>query len=758
MISRVLFSKLLKNEIKRKLWVFAILLLVYIWSGPVMVLIQAENTSQYTSTLPEFIESMESAFKPDVLNMIPPMILAAILAGISGYMYLFSKNRTDLYHSLPVKRDALFSVNYVSGFINYFVVVLIKYVANIIIAFTGGYFTPQAFHYMNVSIAGELVFFFFFYNVMIIAIMLTGTIITSFLGFAALNAIYPLYSFLIHYLKGYSYVTMYTSTALTEKVPYFSPFSAIAEYVTRFFDGNERKFESGKDIAIYLCFSFIVGLVCLCVAYYLYKIRKSEAAGKAISFNVAKPYIRMPLAVLGGLIGAVFACTSTNKFFSVWIYIWLVFGIVLVHMICQVIFESDFKAICKNVVQMVICIAAGLIIVGSIAVDLFGYDKYIPDREKIVSATVALRGIDTDLGCVEIADIDSEGRVTTFYTETDRRLKKHMFTSDEMIDLVYELNKLGLSYVDKMKENRNNNEPFLYKAVADAVLVGEDPEITGSIPVSSVEVSDDLDDYREEFSFSVMYTMKNGREVARNYTVSKGDAMELISKVYEKKEYKRAHFDIYDIYETGAINNIDVMDTFSERQMSVLGNEVENFMKIYLSELENTRLEDIKELPIAIVTPRMKTKYNYFESLSGYYIYPSYKNTLAFLEEHNVNMKYMTSKIDKDDIESIYVNAYDFVRNKDTGDSINVNGLMYASDNPDDEAMMQIICDNARMYNIAWSNDILYDRDYRVEFYINYKFDGGVQRSSSAYMRKEDMPKEIIDAIIEYAAEHPMGY
>lgn len=750
------FFNLLKKDIKRRFWVLAILIFVYILVGPVLLLIQAENTAMYAVGT-EYITYMEESFRPNIVMFLAPMIFTSFLVGLTGFYYLFSKRTVDLYHSLPVKRDTLFWVNYVSGYSMFLASVVVKWILNIVIALTGGYLTGRAFYYMNCTLFGEIIVFFFIYNIVILSAMLTGTLVTAILGDIALNVIYPLYAWLIDYLESYSFVTKHGMTSVSDKIPFFSPFGTAVQYVIRFNEGD-KKFNTVTDVVIYLVCTLIIGCISLFLAYNLNKIRKSESAGKALSFEKSKTMLRIPIVVLGGLIGTFVATTSASKRFSIWVFIFLIVGVLVTHIVCQVVFETDIKAAFGKLGQLALCCAMALIIVGVIAIDLFGYDRYVPNSNKIASATIAFRGIDTDVSCIEVTDIDSEGRVTTIYSDVDKSLNSKRFTSPELIANIVELNKLGVSNIDKMKENLRGDSGISYAKAFDAVVEGFDAELLETIPVSSVDIIDEEDDYRSDFSYTVYYKLKNGREVARDYTVPKKDALNIVANIYNSKEYNRAHFDIYDAYEKGAINNVEVLNPYSEREMSVIGDEVTRFMDIYLSELSEIKLDDIKELPIAIVSPKMKTPYSYFESFSGYYIYPSFKKTLAYMKEKNVNTKSMTSKPDINEIESIRINAYDFVCNKETGDSINVTDLTYTKGDPDSEEKINAICDKAKLYNISWSNDALYDREYRVEFMVFYKVENGIQHISSAYMKREDIPKEIIDDIKEYAAEHPNGY
>ena len=109
--------------------------------------------------------------------------------------------------------------------------------------------------------------------------MLTGSLLASVLGFIAANAVYPVYSFCISYLMGYCYVTKADATALVEKVPYFSPFASVATYMMTQNDSGAK----ASALIIHNIFVFIIAVLCIIGAYYLYKIRRSESALRTIA-------------------------------------------------------------------------------------------------------------------------------------------------------------------------------------------------------------------------------------------------------------------------------------------------------------------------------------------------------------------------------------------------------------------------------------------------------------------------------------------
>ena len=47
------------------------------------------------------------------------VIFSAVLLGLTGFSYLHSEEKTDFYHSLPLKREELFVSSFFSGFFTF---------------------------------------------------------------------------------------------------------------------------------------------------------------------------------------------------------------------------------------------------------------------------------------------------------------------------------------------------------------------------------------------------------------------------------------------------------------------------------------------------------------------------------------------------------------------------------------------------------------------------------------------------------------
>ncbi|HOO28347.1 MAG TPA: hypothetical protein PLU43_07765, partial [Lachnospiraceae bacterium] len=160
--------------------------------GPVVLLLQYENFLSYM--MPGDLQTaMLDALRPSISNDMFVTTGLAVLLAITGFAYLFSKKKVDLYHSIPVKREKLFMASYLSGILIYLGMYAVKTAAVIMVAAGRGFFTKEAGMVYLHTVLGNVIHFLLIYHVIIIAVMLTGNLLVS----IAASGVLLLYGFII---------------------------------------------------------------------------------------------------------------------------------------------------------------------------------------------------------------------------------------------------------------------------------------------------------------------------------------------------------------------------------------------------------------------------------------------------------------------------------------------------------------------------------------------------------------------------------
>lgn len=107
----------------------------------------------------------------------------AVLLGAIGFYYLYSGEKTDFYHSLPLKREELFVIPFFSGFFMFLVPYLLSVGITYLIGIGYHGVGDKSGLQMVVAIGMNILFFLELYVFAILAILLTGNLFTGVLAF-----------------------------------------------------------------------------------------------------------------------------------------------------------------------------------------------------------------------------------------------------------------------------------------------------------------------------------------------------------------------------------------------------------------------------------------------------------------------------------------------------------------------------------------------------------------------------------------------
>lgn len=180
MTSKVSFFNLIKENLKQRIGSIAFSVLCCFISWPLLLLIMLENSKRYLIENYDYQTFFYEFFYRNPMGIIIVSILA-VICGMGGFFYLFSKKQVDFYHSLPVKREKLFLVSYLNGIFIYFIPYVICAGISFVISISYIGFSGEVLKgfLMNLFITG--IFFLFLYEIVILAVILTGNKLSCFL-------------------------------------------------------------------------------------------------------------------------------------------------------------------------------------------------------------------------------------------------------------------------------------------------------------------------------------------------------------------------------------------------------------------------------------------------------------------------------------------------------------------------------------------------------------------------------------------------
>lgn len=596
MTSRSSFFKLLKEDLRQRLWTIILASIVFILPVPIYIAMEVSHISGYSTwstwTVEEYARRLAAPMAADSVWLVLVTIVGALICAVAGFGYLFSKKKVDFFHSLPVKRETLFAVRYINGVLIYLVPYLVMVLVSFVIIALSGNFAGVVLTVTAKGLVVHLLGYLTIYTVLVLCVTFVGNIVVFF----AVSG----------WTFGITFVTVMIYSWFEEQ--FFDTFSYMGDVYTErihalrflcpgYFYVKAVEHATVSMLLQQLAFTAVVAVITL----WVYWGRSSEGAGKAIAFPILKPIIRLSVEFLAGaLIGMLFfEMADTSRSFPGWMLFGVVLGVVLSHMLIQSIFYFDVRKCFAEKWSMVACVVVTAVFALVMRYDTFGYDMYLPKEGKLESVAIDLNSLDN--------------RRDSYYFDGEK-----IVWFDEVAKM--ELTDISSVY------------PYLEVLVEDSALYAE--RLDSAMAYS----------YSDFLSVEVAYRLKNGKTVQRRYRVN-GIREELFAPVFESAEYKEVHYgDIYTI-PTKYIKSVSAGCAMNTCVMELNQAEKEELMTLLIRELSAMTLaEKLHTKPVAIldltVGPiSVEAGYGtYYADDWNIYsnelpIYASYTETLRFLSD-----------------------------------------------------------------------------------------------------------------------------
>lgn len=144
MTSKDLFFKLLWRDIKSRIWVAVVVLVVFAIRFPILGLSTIESNlwllNEKVITQKQLTEEIINWISPNGLVMLALLAVSAALCAFTGFSYLHSRMKLDVYHSIPIKRAKLLAIQYTSGMLIFLIPFLSAHLLYIVICLVRGLF------------------------------------------------------------------------------------------------------------------------------------------------------------------------------------------------------------------------------------------------------------------------------------------------------------------------------------------------------------------------------------------------------------------------------------------------------------------------------------------------------------------------------------------------------------------------------------------------------------------------------------------
>lgn len=626
MTSRSLFFKYMKENTKQRIWNLALVLLLCFFAFPVTTALWSSTAfrpENLNSSLPADLALAQAQrdFTRDMLRMYSMkggaiafmLTIAAVVLAASGFAYLHSKKKTDFYHSLPIRREMLYAVTCLNGFL-YMAVAYLGFltIAAVMIRVKGVPFDWGSLYLASVE---HLCFFALVYMTAILSMLLTGNLVVGLLGTGVLFSWGPVICMTISAYFSEYFTTFYGDDsfllALSERT------SPVAWYVKACMSSQPGRMALWAMLAAAVL--FLLGML-------LYRRRPSEAAGHAMAFPITEPIIRFLIAVPSSLLlGAMF---HSMMYEDGWTVFGLVCGLLLVSCIIEIIYHFDFKSLFAHKRQLLVSAVFVGVVFAIFRFDLFGYDRYLPATEKLASG-----GIYSDL---LDPDATSQYHSTVEYTEG-----WYGVTFDAMP---------SSTLADEMQISDDQGLELLHTIAAQGVhdaAQARDRFLRGG------GRSYDLEEGDEAFhNVTIAWHLRNGRTVYRSYRVNVSGVRAALESVYDLDAYKTAMYPVLSL-SADDVAGINYKEEDECSHVKLAGADVKAaLLAAYQEELKALTSETrAHEMPIAEIQFKTNEQqaliqklrdeggnYTLFNHYYYYPIYPSFTKTIALLRACGVEV------------------------------------------------------------------------------------------------------------------------
>ena len=600
MMSKISFSKLLKEDMKRRSWLIALVSVLLFIAQPVIILFLVEglmdSANEGLMTLAEVkTDYMDLiGFEENYLVAIL-LILFAVLIGISGYAYLHSRVQLDFYHSLPVKRQKWFLVQLVSGLLIFAVPYFLSTVLSLLVGVANGIMEAGIFAAAMECFIINILGFMVIYLTSILAMIMTGKILIGIMGFCTFLAYGPGVVFVLNNLIG-----RFFTTAIGEQV--YGMAYSLSSPILLWMKVREKWQVYDKETVsawIYLGILILLVIVLFGLCMWLNTKRNTEAAEQSMAFSKTESVIKIMLVIPLSLAIGLLLSTMAHRNFEVWFFIGILLGAVLINAIIEFIYHLDIRELFVRKLQLVLAMLITVVIGCIFQFDFIGYDSYLPAMEDVEQMALYSYGVN---GSFAYRVTEDDGITRVEYGE--RAALDEMVISD--FEPIYEIARNGVKNVRKETEGMD------------------------LVPVSVKTEGMDL------VTVSVKYVLKNGKSVYRSYQIDRNVFTESEQALFTQEEYKQKIYPIFN-KESANIQSMFLMSLKGEVQLELTADQKANLLETYKTELRESTFDDFyyQNMSARLNLEYMRgTQASSWYSEYGYPISKNFTKTLSLLNEY----------------------------------------------------------------------------------------------------------------------------
>lgn len=442
----------------------------------------------------------------------------SIIFGLILFYYLQNDKASTFFHSLPIKRWVMYTQNLLAGltliwlpiFINGLLVYGIFYYFGITqIPWQNPYMYNTAIDMVKTNIPEMVPAWQVVGNWLYLSLLMTGLflVFTVFVGMftgnillqGALTIIGLVLPLGIYVLVKFNLWKLLYGFSRDFNDINIEPLSPLVSYLDDSF--NRFLFQETNWYAWYL----IITLVLFGFSPYLYKKRPAEAAGETLAAEWIRKLFKYGVTACAALTGgSYFSSMNENSMGA--LYLGYLVGAVLGYIVADMVAYKSFHFYKRWKGMVTFCIVF-VFIVASINVDLYGFEKYVPEQDEVKE--VLLSNLNMD-GAMNGGGLTGE--------ENIRRAREF----HQQIIKMEEQNK-----ADEMSQRRKNDA--MYKRPTESIAV----------PVNQVSMMRQI---------NINYILNNGAQVKRSYNIDIYRYRDFLKPILDTQEAKKVmHYRLFSL-------------------------------------------------------------------------------------------------------------------------------------------------------------------------------------------------------------------
>ena len=332
----------------------------------------------------------------------------AILCAMAVFGYLYNSRSACWTHALPMRREALFTTQYLAG-LSFLLLPLA--VTGVLTAAVEVSFLPMdswgaALSALLTWLLAQSGICLFFFSFAAFCAMFTGHILALPAFYFILNCLISGLWALVDALMSEFFYGYWSSSGVLTVVEYLTPAHALSRAVNYGVGDEGNQLSSPVTVAVYA----LAGAALFLVSLYVYRRRHVETAGDVVSIPLVRPLFKYGVSFCSGLCLGMFSAmffgwTDGMAVLIASILVWTVIGCFAAEMLLKKsfrVFKAWRGAAVMAAVMLLLCLGCTM--------DLFGVEARVPDPDRVESLEVSL-----DLG----APGDSGGHYSAVLTEPE---------------------------------------------------------------------------------------------------------------------------------------------------------------------------------------------------------------------------------------------------------------------------------------------------------------------------------------------------